>query len=245
MSEPRPANGGTLVYEQAHQGILKLIDQRNYMAGDRIPSERDLSERLGVHRMTVRKAIDKLVREGALERRGTSGTYIPAPVIMRPVSAHLFSHSISEIVRNCGGQPGSKLLFFEQRDASLRVADKLKVEAGDPLIVIKRLRIVDDLPFCVETIWLPSSRVPGLAADDLYGDSSLYALLEERYGIKTKNGTTTISASPTSAQDAEILGLKRGESALVIHSVVTDPQERPIEYLTSLNHPRRVMFTLE
>lgn len=238
-------NSGMLVYEQAQQEILKIIEQRSYVAGDRIPSERDLSDRLGIHRLTVRKAVDNLVNEGVLERRGTSGSYLRAPVVMRPISAHSSLHSISEMVRASGGEPGSRLLFFEQDEASSTIAEKLQIEVGDPLIAIKRLRTVDHLPFCIETTMLPLARVPGLAADDLFSGHSLYTLLEKRYGIKLGTGKATISSSTISMQDAEILGLKSGESALIMHSVVSDTGLKPIEYLTSLNHPRRVMFVMK
>jgi GntR family transcriptional regulator len=238
-------NRKALVHEQAKQQILLLIEERGYIAGDRIPSERDLSERFGIHRMTLRKAIDNLIADGVLERRGTSGTYIPTPVVIRPVSRSRPPQSISEIVEGSGGKPGSKLLFFEQNEASVRAAEKLNVAPGDPLIVIKRLRIIDDLPFCIETTWLPSRRVPGLAAHDLFGDISFYALLESRYGIKAGRSQATLSAGKISGADAEILGTEPRENVLVLHSVVHDVDGVPIEYMSSLNHPRRVLFTVE
>lgn len=239
------SDGKGLVHEQAKQQILQLIDERSYIAGDRIPSERDLSERFGIHRMTVRKAIGNLIADGVLERRGTSGTYIPSPVVIRPVSGSKPPASISDIVKGGGGRPGSKLLFFEQNRASLRAAEKLKIASGDPVIVIKRLRIVNELPFCIETAWLPSERVPGLAADDLFGDLSFYALLEERYGIKIGRAQRTLSASKIGNVDADILGIEPRENALVLHSVVYDVNGIPFEYMASLNHPHRVVFSIE
>src|SRR5712691_5437078 len=68
-----PLNGGR-VHERAQQHIIEMIEGPDYSAGDRIPSERDLAERYRISRMTMRKAIDKLVAKGLLERRGTSGT---------------------------------------------------------------------------------------------------------------------------------------------------------------------------
>lgn len=245
MSKLGTDNDGTLVHEQARHEILRLIEQNNYLAGDRIPSERDLEKSFGIHRMTVRKAINFLVADGVLERRGTSGTYVPAPVVMRPITINSDSHSISEIVKQSGGKPGSKLLFFEHGQASQRAAKSLQIDIGDPLIVIKRLRTVDGLPFCVETTWLPSERLPGLAADDLLGDHSLYELLDERYGIKAGQATATISSATITSKDLEILDMKSGEQALIIHSVVSDADGIPIEYLASFNHPRRVMLTAE
>jgi GntR family transcriptional regulator len=233
---------GERVHERAQQHIIEMIEGPDYSAGDRIPSERDLAERYRISRMTMRKAIDRLVAKGLLERRGTSGTYIPVPVIRRPITGHMFTRGISEIVRACGGVPGSRLLFFEQHAAHARVADLLNIRAGDPLIVIRRLRTVNALPFCVETTHLPAARVPGLAADDLFGTQSLYALLATRYGIEMGSGQGTISVSAATAQESELLDLRSDSPALIFRAVANDRQHRPVEYLTSVNHPQRVVF---
>jgi len=242
MAEVESPPNGARVHERAQQHIIEMIEGPDYAAGDRIPSERDLAERYRISRMTMRKAIDRLVDKGLLERRGTSGTYIPVPVIRRPITGHMFSRGISEIVRACGGVPGNRLLFFERHEAHARVAERLNIRAGDPLIVIRRLRTVNDVPFCVETTHLPGARVPGLAADDLFGTQSLYALLASRYGIVMGSGHGTISVSAATAQEAELLDLRSDSPALIFRSVANDRQDRPVEYLTSVNHPQRVVF---
>jgi GntR family transcriptional regulator len=242
MTSMDTPSDGLLVYERAQQYVIEMIEGPDFAAGDRIPSERELSERFRISRMTMRKAIDRLVAKGLLERRSTSGTYIPVPVIRRPITGHMFSHGISEIVRQCGGVPGSRLLFFEQHEAQPRVAEHLGIKAGDPLIVIRRLRTVNELPFCVETTHLPLARVPGLAADDLFGQQSLYALLAQRYGIEMGSGSGTISVSTATAQEAQLLGLRSDSPALIFRAVVSDRNGKPVEYLTSVNHPQRVVF---
>ncbi|WP_179381321.1 GntR family transcriptional regulator [Jannaschia marina] len=234
-----------LVYEKVQASLRQLVEQRNYIAGDRIPSERDLCERFDVHRATLRKAIDNLIAEGLLERRGTSGTYIPSPTVLRPISAHSFSQPITEIVGASGGKAGSKLMFFEQGQASVRIADRLDVEVGDPLFIIKRLRTVNEQPFCIETTWIPTALVPGLTATDLVRDLSLYGLLRDRYDIAIGTAKATISSGTISTQDLETLDMKQGEVALIIDSVTSDKDGNPIEYLSSLNHPRRVMLVVE
>lgn len=235
----------TYVYEQTQQSILDLIERKNYVAGDRIPSERDLAEKCGVHRATVRRAIENLIELGILEKKGTSGTYIPAPVVRRPISRSALSHSISEIVRECGGEPGGKLLFFEENLAGQRISDRLGVEVGEPLFVIKRLRTVTDLPFCLETTWIPCALVPGLVADDVLGNTSFYSLLLDRYGIEIGTSEATIHSATIGSKDAGLLNMKVGEAALVVNSVTSEKSGKPVEYLTSLNHPKRVMFTVQ
>lgn len=234
----------TYVYEQTQQSILDLIERKNYVAGDRIPSERDLAERCGVNRATVRRAVENLIELGILEKKGTSGTFVPAPVVRRPISRSALSHSISEIVRECGGEPGGKLLFFEENLAGQRLSEKLKVDVGEPLFVIKRLRTVTDLPFCLETTWIPCNLVPGLVADDVLGNTSFYSLLLDRYGIEIGTSEATIHSATIGSKDAGLLTMKTGEAALVVNSVTSDKGDSPVEYLTSLNHPKRVMFTV-
>jgi GntR family transcriptional regulator len=233
-----------LVYLKAEQFVLEMIEGPDYSPGDRIPSERDLSERFGISRMTMRKAIDRLVRQRVLERRGTSGTYIPTPVIERPFDDAV-SHSISEIVARSGGVPGGRLLFFEGAVATDRVAERLAIKPGAPLIVIRRLRTVNDVPFCVETSHLPTDRVPRLAADDLIGGQSLYDILKKRYRIDVGASESTIAVAPATAQEATLLGLKPATPTLIYRSVIYDRQKRPIEYLTSVNHPQHVVFKTE
>ncbi len=242
MDESVNASEVPLVYEKAQQFILDLVKGPGYRAGDRIPSERELSEMTGISRMTVRKAIGHLVDRGVLERRGTAGTFLPTAVIKRPVSEGMFSHGISEIVRQCGGEPGSRLLVFERHAADARVAERLGIKTGDPVIVMRRLRTVNGQPFCIETTHMADTRVPGLVADDLLGQRSFYDLLEQRYGIRMHGGEGVISVTTASPQEASLLELGRDTSVLLFQAVSLDVNNRPMEFLHSVNHPRMVVF---
>ncbi len=242
MNGPFKADREPRVYERAQQHLIEMIEGPGYVGGDRIPSERELSEQFGISRMTMRKAIEKLIDKGLLERHSTAGTYIPMPVVRRPITGKMFSHGITEIVRQCGGTPGSRLLFFEQHEAEPRVAEHLGIRTGERVIAIRRVRTVNDLPFCVETTVLAAARVPGLAADDFFGEQSLYALLAQRYGIAMGGGRGTLSVSSVTAQEAQLLGLRPDSPALIFRSVANDENDQPVEYLTSVNHPQRVVF---
>lgn len=242
MDESVNASEAPLVHEKAQQFILDLIKGPGYRAGDRIPSERELSDLTGISRMTVRKAVGHLVDKGVLERRGTAGTFLPTAVIKRPVSEGMFSHGISEIVRQCGGEPGSRLLVFERHAADARVAERLGIKMGDPVIVMRRLRTVNRQPFCIETTHMADARVPGLVADDLLGQRSFYDLLEQRYGIRMHGGEGVISVTTASPQEADLLELGRDTSVLLFQAVSLDVNNRPMEFLHSVNHPRMVVF---
>ena len=67
-------------YVTVRDYLVELIDTR-LSVGDVVPSERELAERFGISRMTVRQAVDSLVSSGMLERRRGSGTYVRAPKV--------------------------------------------------------------------------------------------------------------------------------------------------------------------
>lgn len=230
------------VHLHVREVILGMIEGPDYGPGDKIPSERSLSETLGISRMTVRRAIDDLVRDGVLERRSTSGTHIATPNVIRPLDLGR-AIGISQVVKNAGANPGSRLLFFESATASSTLAKHLRIPGGSPLIMIRRLRTADGLPFCLETSYLPAERVPGLAAADLVENPSLFDLLRSRYGIGVGRRSGVIGIAPIQAGDAALLGIEPDINVLVYRLDVYDDQDRPIEHMISINHPQRVVFT--
>ena len=145
--------------------------------GDRLPSERDLSVRWGVARMTIRAATDALVAEGLVERRHGSGTY----VVPRPFARVLGLTSFTQDMAARGIVAGSRVLEFELVPADAAVAGRLRIPIGDATVRFTRLRFGDGDAMAVETTWMPASLVPGLRPEDLEG--SLYELLARRYRI--------------------------------------------------------------
>ncbi len=146
--------------------------------GDRLPGERDLAERWGVARMTLRGAIDALVTEGLLERRHGSGTYVTP----RPLVRVLGLTSFSQDMRERGLVPGSRLMAFSTRPADAALAAQLRIPVDEPVFNFTRIRLGSGEPMAVETTWIPVGYVPGLAERDLSG--SLYEVLARRYRIE-------------------------------------------------------------
>ncbi|WP_342364218.1 GntR family transcriptional regulator [Terrarubrum flagellatum] len=232
---------GKPVYVAIQDYILELISGPDFSAGDRVPSERALAEQLGANRMTVRKAIDKLVERGVLERNGTSGTRIPLPRVARPIDVRS-SLGITRIIHSGGAAPGNKLLHFGQSAANDKVAERLKLPVGAELVMFRRLWTVNDTPFCIETSYLPAERFPDLVAEDLVAGQSLYGLLQERYGVAAHVADREISVGACTDLEAKLLGMKPASSALVLRLVANDAAGKPVEYMKSVNHPQLVVF---
>src|SRR5213083_2492228 len=105
--------------EQTRQRVLELIDGLD--VGVAIPSERRLSSDLGVSRLTLRAAVEDLVRDGFLVRRHGSGTFVSHPKIAQQLTLTSFS----EDMRRRGMVPDSRTIDLENIHAGPQVARAL------------------------------------------------------------------------------------------------------------------------
>jgi len=136
------------------------------------------------------------------------------------------------------------LIYFQEAQASPRIAALLKIQAGDPLVMIKRLRLADGEPFCLETSYLPRAIIPDLTAEMLEQSGSLYRLLAENYGVLGVSDEGTLRVTLMNEEEQTLLNAQPHSPALVYRGVITDRLNQPVEYLVSVNHPQRVTFRI-
>ncbi|OSM97842.1 GntR family transcriptional regulator [Lonsdalea populi] len=230
-------------YLEAKQALLKVLKTPEYNEGDQIPAERDLAVLLGISRMTLRKIIDELVEAGLLERRGNQGTWLTQTAIERPLTQAI-EQGISKITELNGAVPGSRLIYFQDTVASPRIAPLLSIETGDPVVMIKRLRLADGEPFCLETSYLSRALMPDLTAEMLEESGSLYRLLAERYRLFGVSDEGTIRVGVMNEEEQALLNAPPDSPALIYRGVIADRFQQPVEYLVSVNHPQRVSFRI-
>src|SRR5689334_3463136 len=178
--------------------VLDLIEQ--HAVGDAIPSERQLSNDLGVSRLTVRAALDDLVREGLLVRRRGSGTFVSEPKIAQ----ELTMTSFTEDMQRRGMVPASRTLDLRIVPAGAHLGRLLRVSPSEAVVVITRLRLADRETMAIETLHVRESLIPGLTARDLE-QRSFYELLEERYGVVIASGMQTIEPTVTNEEESAAL----------------------------------------
>jgi GntR family transcriptional regulator len=190
--------------------ILARIKNGTYPPGRPIPSERLLAESEGMSRMTVRTAISDLVQQGVLFRQQGRGTF---------VSANKFTEnnlmSFSKAIANKGKTPSTLVLSF-----SLGSTDdypEIEMLLGDQKVYIaKRLRLADDIPVAVETVYIPFLHAPNLKKDML--ESSLHNLMREKYDLEPKTCELSVSATLCTESDQRVLRVARNTPVLNIRS---------------------------
>ena len=213
-------------YFQLREILLDLVESE--LGADQvIPSEREMSSRFGLSRMTVRQAVDHLVSEGRLYRVQGKGTFVARPKIEMPLRLASFT----EDMRARGLEPGSRDLDRRTDSASAHLARALQIEPGDPVHVIERLRTADGIPMAVERSHIPEAVAPGLA-DESLADRSLYDVLAATYGVLLDRGEQTIEAGIADPADAALLELPGGSAVLLLQRR-SFAGDRPVEFAVS------------
>src|ERR1700739_4182070 len=170
-------NSAVPLYYQIHQHLLGQIHAGVLKPGHLIPSEQEISSRLGVSRMTARQAVKSLCDAGVAYSRRGLGTVVSATKQEKTATELL---SFTEEMNARGSRPTSRVLAFEPTAADSVVARALHLEPGAKVLRLMRIRLADSLPMGVDTSLLPFGMFPGLL-DEFDPRGSLYRTLAKRY----------------------------------------------------------------
>jgi GntR family transcriptional regulator len=223
---------------EVKEQVLELIEALE--VGDSIPSERQLSHDLGVSRLTLRAALDDLVREGRLTRRRGSGTFVAEPKVAKGMTITSFSDDM----RQRGLTPGSRTLAFNTVPAGARLGRILHVSPSEPVLSIKRLRLADGEPMAVELLHVRASLFSGLTAESLEA-SSFYDLLDTVYGIEIVGGTQTVEPTVTNEEESKALGVPLHSPALLFERVTRSGDGDIVEFTSSIYRGDRYRLVSE
>ncbi len=198
MTETLVSEGRALKHVQVREYVRDLVSGE--APGAPAPSERELVQRFGVARMTVRQALDALVSEGLLERIPGRGTFVARP---RVVASRITSYSEEMNRRGLLGE--SQTLLARREQAGPGVARALNLSEGDAVIHWRRLRRGDGTPICIEDAYLNEVLLPGFLQSGM--PTSLYADLTAR-GLRPTWAEDSITADLASEDEAQLLELE-------------------------------------
>ena len=193
-------------------------------------------------RTVVRQALAELETEGVIERVKGRGTFLAQHRTGESLVASLTG--LSEDVAARGSSLRSLVQRLEVVPADEHVAAEL--EQGAPVVVLERLRFVDEEPWALVTGFLPFDLVPGLVHEDL-SNRFLYALLEHGYGLQLRRGRRSVGGTVAGAALARNLGLSAGDPVLVLRSTVygnagSGTRDRPVEMFAAYHRGDRSRF---
>lgn len=221
------AAGGPL-YLRVSRRIEDAIAKGVIRPGDALPSERDIAEMSGISRVTVRKAVQDLVRSGLLVQKHGSGTFVRQKVERVEQSLSQLTSFTEDMARR-GKTVRSVWLERGVFDASPEETMMLGLSAGEKVSRINRLRMADGMPLAIERAVMSVNSLP----DPEKVDVSLYAELEKQ-GCRPVRAIQRISAVSLDDADAALLGVEAGSASLRIERISYLPSGRVVEFTRSV-----------
>ncbi|WP_461208585.1 GntR family transcriptional regulator [Desulfocurvus sp. DL9XJH121] len=219
-------------YVVIYEWLSQQIASKRYLPGDKLPGEVELAEQFGVHRMTVRQAINKLVNDHLVVRKRSQGTFLLSterPVLTRSLGSISTYHD--DIVK-AGLKPCYKTLEAVIVPADDRVASLLCLAPGTDVVYLQRLMLASGVPLVLEQSYLPSALFPDLLTRPL--ETMLYRILSRDYGMSLKSSRTEIGAIIPSVQERKRLKIDQDCPCLWAEGVVFKEDGQPVEFSRAL-----------
>lgn len=229
------------VYIRIAEGLINQIESGELAPGDRLPPERELSEQLGVNRLTLRRALGVLAAQGLIERRHGVGTYISAPKLDRKMDVVF---RFTRGMENRGFTPGTRMISLDQAPVESAMTRELGLPLEAPVYHILRLRSINQEPVLLESYTIPVQRFPGLEDFDLEG-RSLYEVMETEYGVRIERARLSFEPVLASAFEAELLAVPIGAPLMLEKRLSFDSTDQPVEYGRDRYRGDRFRFVTE
>ena len=217
-----------LVYRTIMHDIKEKIVNKEY-DGMRLPDERSLSEHYQVSRSSMKRALELLAQEGIVFKKRGSGTFIN-PLYLK--NRGLFKYEGSNLgMTDSFSVPGKsqniELLDYQVIKTDDDLKQDLFLTSSDFVYKIRRLRLLDDQPFLIETGFIPIKIAPDLNPDIL--KKSLFNYLEHQKNKRVTKSFLTITVEPSTLEDQAKLMLEPNEPVGIIEGIFFLDDGTPFE----------------
>ena len=230
---------GVPLHKQVENLLRSFVADPYYQNGELLPKEVDIAKRLGISRNTVRQASNKLVHEGLLSRRKGVGTTVSkASYTSKLDNWFSFSQEMHE--------KGLEFINYSVNSGWIQADEKiarfLKIRPGRKILMLERLRGLEDGPFVFfQSYFHP--RVGFTGKEDF--SRHLYEIMEEDYATLPTVSKEEIKAIIADEEMAERLTIDIGDPILLRQRVVCDPGDRPIEYNIGYYRADRFSYVID
>jgi GntR family transcriptional regulator len=218
-------------YQRIRRALREELEKGAFAPGDRMPTERELVERFGVSHMTVRHAIDGLVRDGLVVRRRGSGTFV---VRTRPMSRSM--QRLQGFSAEMGGElVKSRVIRQREVRPPAEVAEALAMTINGLVVELLRVRTIDGVPASLQQAFIPVRLAPTLSRDEMT-DRSLYEYLAAR-GVTLDRAEQRLFAVAAEPWQADLLEVEVSTPLLATERLSRDVDNQPVEFARTWSQP--------
>ena len=227
-------------YLDLADALRSRIAAREVGPGGVLDGEVELAREYSTSRVTVRRALDLLRREGLVRSRRGSGWFVTIDPVRQPLGRVT---TVEAAVEAAGGRPGRRILAFAFEAASAAVAAALGVEPGADVLRVERVNLADDEPFALVTVWVRADLGADVSRADIER-SSFYDLLPVR-GVELGAVHQSITAEVANPAVADLLACEPGDALLLARRTTHDRDGVPALYSEHRYPAERTTFEIE
>ena len=218
--------GRSALWTAIRDTLVRDISEGHYPPGQRLPTEAQLSERFGVNRHTVRRAIADMAEQNIVFARRGAGVFVRhVPTPYRIGRRTRFRQNLTD----AGRVPDRRVLSLETRGANKQEAKALDLSKGAAVHVYEGVSLSDDAPIALFCSVFPAERFPKMLANLAATESVTAALALEGVADYTRR-STEITAKAASKTHSAILELPVGDPVLRTVAVNVDPTGQAVEF---------------
>ncbi len=237
-------------YQEIAEQLRDQIDRGALQPGERLPSEPDLVRQFDASRNTVRLALAALTNQGIVVTRQGLGTFVTEPA--KPFTALLArvpeqppGHTGSTMLPVISGEdePETSRVWVEKRPASPSVAEKLKVEPGEVVVVRRREGTMRGVPWLMMASYYPLDVAEGTPLEQAGEIAQSIALMAE-LGYQQVGFVDEIGARMPTSREYAFFGFATGSPVIVVNRTAYS-EDRPIRLTRYIYRGDRVRLTHE
>jgi GntR family transcriptional regulator len=217
------------LYYQIQQCLLDQVRSGALKAGEAVPSEGQIAISLGISRMTARQALKTLCNMGVLYSERGKGTFVARPKLEKNFRQVM---SFSEEMQARGSKPSSRVLAFKLCKPSREIAGTLHLSAEEEVVLLRRVRMADSVPYCIECTHLPLRQFPDLLKN-FDPSKSLYQALAAHYGVQIAAADEIAEAAVANVEEARLLRVRKKSPVFRFTRVAYLRDGQPVEFVKS------------
>ncbi len=230
------------LYFQVESWLREQMAGGRFRDGHSLPTEEALVRRLGVSRITVRRAMERLVQEGVIYRVPGRGTFVNP---LRGVGFRIERNpadllGFEEDIRRAGFVPETEVLRHDWVRPPAEVAKALGLDGNADVLWLRRRGTAGGRPLWVEDRYVVRALASRLRPRD-FSVPSLLAMLARERGLVVDRAQVHIAAREAAREEARALGLKAGAPVLVAEFAV-NADGHPAQFVRARFRPDRYAF---
>lgn len=232
----------TPLYVKIKDYIKENIKSGKLQPGDRVPTEKELSDIFDVSRITASTAIRDLVKEGVVYRIQGKGTFISQKKEenIQNHSAFGFEADDNSLLK----QGTHETIEAIEIKANKYFSDKLNISEEEKIYKIVRTKIIDDLVYAVEYVYLPAVLYPSLKISEIR-NSLVHNIVEEYCFMTQDKAKVYLKPVIINPEDADLLNINKNTPILLWEKTTFSKEGKILEYSENVINTTIHSFYLE